>query len=151
MFLDWLDIDIEHVGPSDIEDWDADSPDDLVRVVGEKLNYQIRFGSKTHLAEISVRLPFQSETSGIFEIAWLSTSQALLQRLFLYEGLELLHSGSVMECLGGVQIPPFVHDHVLTWEGWGFVSLLLWSVSFREVGAGVSMGCCCEFFLISAG
>src|SRR5439155_1439887 len=79
MFLDWLDIDIEHVGPSDIEDWDADSPDDLVRVVGEKLNYQIRFGSKTHLAEISVRLPFQSETSGIFEIAWLSTSQVVGQ------------------------------------------------------------------------
>src|SRR5437667_6524700 len=140
MFLDWLDIDIEHVGPSDIEDWDADSPDDLVRVVGEKLNYQIRFGSKTHLAEVSVRLPFQSEPSGIFEIAWLSTSQALLERLFLYEGLELLHSGFVMECLGGVQIPLLVHDHVLTCEGWGFASLLLWSNGSREFGEGMTLG-----------
>src|SRR5436853_7536222 len=140
MFLDWLDIDIEHVGPSDIEDWDADSPDDLVRVVGEKLNYQIRFGSKTHLAEISVRLPFQSETSGIFEIAWLSTSQALLQRLFLYEGLELLHSGSVMEWPGGVQIALFHHEYAITWEGWGFASLLLWSDSSREFGEGMTLG-----------
>src|SRR5438552_18154959 len=101
MFLDWLDIDIEHVGPSNVEDWDADSPDDLVRVVGEKLNYQIRFGSETHLAEISIRLPFQSEPSGILEKARLSPSKALFQCLFFDERLELLHSGSVTECLGG--------------------------------------------------
>src|SRR5207249_12211490 len=35
MFLDWLNIDIEHIGPPNIEDWNPDSPDDLVRVIGE--------------------------------------------------------------------------------------------------------------------